>query len=98
MLSRTLAGYCVVVLCCLAVAGCAKKPDQMSKAEFEGWLKQEMQFSEISLTEQRPGYFTGKGKTGGRTYQLVVTRQNREVTWEATAPGGDEVLSGSASW
>jgi hypothetical protein len=98
MLSRALAGFCLVLLCCLAVAGCASKPDQMTKAQFEAWLKKELRFSEVSLTEQRPGHFTGRGKSGGRTYRLVVTRQDREVTWEATAPGSDEILSGSASW
>src|SRR5262249_5612472 len=100
MLSRALLAFCLMVVVCLAAAGCtkSKSPDQMTKPEFEAWLKAEMRFSELSLTEQRPGYFTCRRKSDGRTYQLVVTRKGREVTWEATAHGGDEVLSGSASW
>jgi hypothetical protein len=98
MLSRLLAGSCLVVMFCVIAAGCARSPEQMTKPEFEAWLKQELRFSELSLTEKRPGYFTGRGKSGGTTFQVVVTRKDREVTWEATAQGSGEVLSGSASW
>jgi hypothetical protein len=98
MWRRALLGLCLVVVFCVAAAGCGKSPDQMTTPEFQAWLKAELRFSELSLTEQRPGYFTGTGKSDGTTFALTVTRKDREVTWEAIPHDGDVVQSGSLSW
>jgi hypothetical protein len=98
MWQRALFGFCLVVVFCVTATGCGKSPDQMTTPEFQAWLKDELRFSDLSLTERRPGYFTGTGKSDGTTFQLTVTRKGREVTWEAIPHGGDVVQSGSLSW
>ena len=98
MWRRVFFGLCLGVVLCVATAGCGKSPDKMTTPEFQTWLKEELRFSEISLTEQRPGYFTGTGTSDGTTFLLTVTRKDREVTWEAVPNGGDVVQSGSLSW
>jgi hypothetical protein len=87
----------------LGLAGCRKSnktPGQLSKAEFEDWLAKTLGMTELSLTAQGQGQFTGTGKKNGRTYQIKATQEARQVSWEIKyeGQGRSETSSGSRSW
>jgi hypothetical protein len=90
-------------LLCLGLAGCgkaAKTPDRMNMAEFQAWLSKETGMTDLSLTEQGGGKFTGTGKKNGKTWQITVTREARRANWEATFSDATTVekITGYAAW
>jgi hypothetical protein len=87
----------------LGLAGCGKAektPDRMTTAEFQSWLAGQTGMTDLSLTDQGGGKFTGTGKKDGKTWQVKVTREDRRVNWEAQfeGPASIEKMAGHAGW
>lgn len=79
----------------LATMGCGsskKTPDQMNQAEFEAWLAGQLGVTDLFLTEDSEGKFTGSAKKGGQPYTISVTRDTNGITWQARGP--NEILRG----
>lgn len=92
-----------VLVLLLGVAGCSKPekhPDEMNRAEFEAWLTKEHGLTDLAIKEQGPGHFTGTGKKDGKTWQIRVSRTDRQASWEIkhTSPNEIETKGKSRSW
>lgn len=87
----------------IGFTGCGrsnKHPDEMSKAEFEAWLSKTHGLTDLAITEQGLGQFTGTGRKDGKTWQIKVTREARKASWEIKSqdPGGVETKGANRSW
>jgi hypothetical protein len=90
-----------------ALAGCAspkkKPPGKMTKAELEADMAARLNLTDVALTDEGGGRFTGTGKDReGRVFQLEVTQEERRLSWKNTYKSADGTIStsggGTASW
>lgn len=97
-----LAGLLVLLLLgVVAYRTATATPDRMWKWQLEAWLSKELGMSGMSLVEQGPGRFTGTATKDGKTYQLRVTREPGQVSWDYTHQGSSGVREshhGGTSW
>ena len=90
-----LIGLCLAWLV-LSISGCADNPGKWPKEKLSEHVKQslidqEMDMTEVSLTEREGGGYEGTGKVAdGETLKLVVTQDPiaRRISWDAEGDRG----------
>lgn len=92
MASRFFLPYSLLVLV-LAISGCGKNhPGIYTQPEVEAQVKKSLELTEIQISPDPSGGYTGTGKAAsGETYKLKITQNvaKKELGWKAEGDRGD---------
>ncbi len=83
---------CMLVLG-LAICGCNKShPGNFAQPEVEAQVKKSLELTEIQITSDPAGGYSGTGKSAsGETYKLKITQDvaAKRLSWKAEGDRGD---------
>lgn len=89
---RKLLPACMLVLG-LTICGCNQShPGNYAQPEVEAQVKKSLELTEIQITADPAGGYTGTGKSAsGETYKLKITQDvaAKRLSWEAKGDRGD---------
>ena len=89
---RKLFPVCMIVIG-LAIIGCTQShPGNYAQPEVESQVKKSLELTEIQITADPAGSYSGTGKSAsGETYKLKITQDAaaKRLTWKAEGDRGD---------
>lgn len=92
MFSRFFLPFCMFALV-LTISGCGKNhPGNYTQPEVEAQVKKSLELTEIQITADPSGGYTGTGKAAsGESYKLKIAQNvaKKELSWKAEGDRGD---------